>query len=137
MEYELLPPELEHLERILAGGPRANPPAALEARVLGGVRSALRRRRIVRRWLSSAAFAATIFVAITLSPCVLQATGLAPQQSEPSVSIEEIARRLQQLAPRLTREDSLRQAALREIGADANCQTPLGDVTAEYQAHDS
>ena len=46
MEYEQLPTELERLERILAGGPRANPPAALEARVLGGVRSALRRRAL-------------------------------------------------------------------------------------------
>jgi hypothetical protein len=140
MNHLQLPPELERVERFLTCGPRPEPSAALRRRVLSDVRSELRSERVLPRWRLAAAFAtlaATLLVAISLLLGVLQATSFALQQRESSPSVYEVARRLQVLSPTLSREESLRQAALRQIGADGSCQTPLGDIPSEHHRHDS
>lgn len=131
MENSQLPPECEEVERLLACGPRPEPSAALRRRVLGSVQSELRRERISAKWRSASAFAAALLVALGLSLGVLQATSFALQQRESPPSVFEVARRLQLLSPGLSREDSLRQATLRHIGAEASGGTPLGDVPSE------
>ncbi len=137
MEELNLPPELERLERLLARGPRIEPPAALRRRVLGGVRSELRSERVLPTWRFAAAFAATILVGLSLSLGVLQATGSARQQPEEPLSVDEIAWRLQQISPGLSRGESRRQAVLRHIGTEANGQTSLGDILSGQESHDS
>ncbi len=134
---ENLPPELERLERLLAHGPRPEPSTALRRRVLSEVRSELRSERVLPPWRFAAAFAATLLVGLSLSRGVLHTTGFALQQAESPPSVYEIARRLQQLSPGLSRKESLRQAVLRQMGAETNDQTPLGDIPREPQSHDS
>lgn len=130
MEYSRWTPELERLERLLASGPRPEPSAELRRRVLKSVRSELHGECISSKWQSAAAFAATLLVGLGLSLGVLQATSFALQQREPP-SVFEVARRLQVLAPGLSREDSLRQAALRHIGAEVSGRTTLSDLPSE------
>jgi hypothetical protein len=137
MEDFHLPPELEPLERLLACGPRPQPSAALRRRVLGNVRSELRRERILPRWRFAGAFAAILLLGLSLSVGVLQATVFARQHRESPPSVYEVARRLQELSPGLSRPESLRQAVLRHIGAEVNCQTPLGEIPSEHERHDS
>jgi hypothetical protein len=132
-----LPPELESLECLLADAPQPEPPDALRRRILDGVQTQLRRDRTVRRWRVAAASAAAVLVVIGLSLGALGATSFAFQPREPSPSIYEVARRLQQLSPGLSREESLRQAVLRQIGNSASSQTPLGEIPPEPQRDDS
>jgi hypothetical protein len=131
-----LPPELGRLERHLACGPRPEPSAALRGRVLSDVRSRLRRERFLARWRFVAACAATLLVGLGLLLGVLQATVFALQPRDAPLSVCEIARRLQQLSPRLSREESLRQAVLRRIGAEVSGQTSPGDIPSEQECHD-
>ena len=133
MENLQLPPELERFERVLACGPRPGPSAALRRRVLSSVQSQLRSERILPRWRFAAAFAATILVGISLSLGALQATSFALQQRESAPSVYEVARRLQQLSPGLSRKESLRLAVLRHISAEANCRTPPGEIPSERE----
>lgn len=135
MESAPLSLELERVERLLTRGPRPVPSAALRQRVLSGVRSELRSNRILPRWRFAAAFAASVLLALSLLLGVLQANVFAKQHESPP-SLHEIAWRLQQLSPDLSREESLRQAVLRQIGADVGCQTPLGDIPSERECHD-
>ena len=136
MEHSQFPSEFDRLERLLTCGPRPEPSAALRRRVLLGVQSELRSERIWSKWRFAMAFAATILVGLSLSLGVLQATGFAVQPRELPCSVYDVARRLQQLSPGLSREESLRQAVLRQVGADVNSQTPLGDTPPEREAHD-
>lgn len=131
MEDSQLPPELEGLQRFLACGPRPEPSAALRRRVLGRVQSELHRERTARNWQFAAAFAATLLVGLSLSLGVLHASSFALHQRESPPSVFEVARRLQVLSPGLSREDSLRQATLRHIGAEVSGRTTLGDVPSE------
>jgi hypothetical protein len=134
-DYPLLP-ELERFERLLSAGPQPEPSAALRRRVLRGVRSELRRDHNLSTWRFVASAAATLLVTVGLLLNVLQATGFARQQRVASPSVSEIARRLQELAPRLSREESLRQAALRHMGAEPGCRILLGDIFSEVEHHD-
>jgi hypothetical protein len=136
MENLQLPPEFEPLERLLACGPRPEPSTMLRQRVLSGVRSELRGDHMALEWRFAAAFAATLLVGLSLSLGVLQATSFALQQRESSPSLEEVAKRLRQLSPGLSRDESLRQAVLRLVGAEARCQTPLGDLPSQHEFHD-
>ena len=77
----------------------------------------------------AAAFAAIVLLAMGLSLGVRQATAAAWQQRESPISIATVARQLQTLSPGLSREQSLRLAASRHIGAEAGGQTPLGRYT--------
>jgi hypothetical protein len=61
-----------------------------------------------------------------LSLGALQATASAWQQRESPRSIAMVASQLQQLSPGLSRKQSLRLAALRHIGAEANGQLSAG-----------
>jgi hypothetical protein len=137
MEELHLPAELERLERLLANGPRPQPSAALRRRVIGRMRCELHSERVLPTWRVAAAFAATLLVGLSLWLGVLQATTVAMQQRDEPPSIEEIARRLRQLSPTLSRPESLRQAVLRQIGAEANCGTPLGDIPSIPSEHES
>lgn len=136
MQNLQLPPELKRLERFLTRGPRPVPSAALRQRVFSNVRSELRSKRISSRWRFGVALAASLLVWLGLSLGAMQATVFALQHHEVSPSVFEVARRLQQLSPNLSREESLRQAVLRNIGAEVNCTTPLGDIPSVQECHD-
>jgi len=136
MENLPLPSELERLERLLAFGPLPEPSAALRRRVLGGVRWELRSPQDLPGRRFAVAFAAMLLVGLSLSLSALQATLFAMPQRAVSPSIDEVAWRLQQISPRLSREESLRQAVLRHIGAAGSCQTALGDILSEHECHD-
>lgn len=128
-----LPNELKQIERLLLGGPRSAPSAALRGRVLADVRSELVKSELARTrnspgWRFAAAIAATLLVGLGFSLCAMQTTAFGLQRRESPLSINEIALRLQQLSPGLSHEESLRQAALRQIGVEVSCQTPLGDI---------
>ncbi len=133
MEILQLPRELERLERLLVCGPRPEPSVALRRRILSSVVSELRSKRNFSRWRFAAAFAAALLVGLSLSLGIPQATVFAMQQRERSPSLCEVAKRLQQLSPGLSREESLRQAVLRQIGAAVNCRTPLGEIPSERE----
>jgi hypothetical protein len=133
---DYLPPELDGLERRLSRGPRPEPSAALRLRVLRGVRSALWRQYLAAKCRFAAAFAAIVLLAMGLSLGVRQATAAAWQQRESRISIATVARQLQTLSPGLSREQSLRLAASRHIGAAAGGQLPLGDTPAEREVYD-
>jgi hypothetical protein len=90
------------------------------------VRSELRRQYLVARCRFAAAFAATALVAMGLSLGAFQATASAWQERESPPSIALVASRLQQLSPGLSRKQSLRLAALRQMGSKANGQLPSG-----------
>jgi hypothetical protein len=136
MENRPLPPELQRLERLLACGPRPEPSGALRQRVLGGVRSELRSKRIVLKWRVAAAVAATLLVGLSLSLGALQAAGFARQQRDVSPNVDEVALRLRQLSPGLSQEESLRQAVLRDIAAESSRQIPPGDFPSPRESHD-
>jgi hypothetical protein len=123
MEDSPLPPELERMEWILTRGPRPVPSAALRRRVLGSIRSELHRERLRSKWRLAAAFAATLLLGLSLSLGAVQATSFALQQPEAPPSVAEIARRLQQLSPQLSHEESLRQAMLRGISPETSWPT--------------
>jgi hypothetical protein len=128
MESWEISSELERLERLLASGPRPVPSAALRQRVLGDVQGELCGRARLRRWRFAAAFAATVLMALGLSLGVMQASGFALQQDRSPPTLSEIAWRLQQISPGLSREESLRQASLRQIGVEASGATLLSDL---------
>ena len=133
MQDSRLPFDLEELEleRLLASGPRPEPSAALRQRVLGSMYAELHREGAWSRWRFAAACAAVLLVGLGLSLGVQQAAGDAFQHAASPPSVAEVARRLQELAPGLSREDSLRQATLRNIVAEVRGQTPLGEIPAE------
>ena len=133
MDY--LPPEFDSLERCLARGPRLRPPAALRSRVLGGVRSELWRQYLVAKCRFAAASAAMVLVVMGLSLSALQTTAAAWQHESP-VSIAKVASQLQELSPGLSREQSLRLAALRHVGAEATGRLPLGSASLERELYD-
>jgi len=136
MEDLELPAELQRLQRLLACGPQPEPSAALRRRVLRGVRTGLCRQRVLPKWRFAAAFAATLLVGLSLSFGVLQATVSAMQQHERPPSVDEVAKRLQQLSPALSREESLRLAALRQISVQYGHETPLGEIPSGPEYHD-
>ena len=127
MEDLQLPPELERLEHLLMCGPCPEPSAALRRRILSSVGSELRSKQVLPRWRLAATFAAVLLVGLSLSFGILQATIFAMQ---PHPTLCEVAKRLQRLSPGLSREESLRQAALRQIGVEAACPMLLGDIPA-------
>jgi hypothetical protein len=115
-----LPPELERVERFLARGPRPAPSASLRRRILGDVRSELRRERLSPRWRFAAVFAATVLVELCLSLSIMQAVKYGWRQRETSPAVVDVARQLQQLSPGLSHEESLRQAKLRQSGVGSD-----------------
>jgi hypothetical protein len=149
MEDSQLSPELERVERLLAFGPRSAPSMALRRRVLDDVRAEMRRhvldhlRTELRReqvrssWWFAAACAATLLVGAGLSLSVMHAAGFALRPRASTPTVYDVARRLQQLSPEVSREDSLRQAMLRHVGAEASCgAAPNNTILAEPQSHD-
>jgi hypothetical protein len=133
-----LPDEFEELEQLLTNSPRPQPSAALRGRVLRRMRCELHQEQILPTWRAAAAFAATVLVALSLWLGVLQASTAAMQQVQNSPSIDEIAWQLRQISPTLSQTESLRQAWLRQAGAEANGGTPLGDLlflTSENEFH--
>ena len=133
MEDMQLPPELERLERFLVSGPRSAPSAALRGRVLEGIRSELHREHTWSKWRFAAALAAALLVDLCLSLAVVQATCFALQQRESHPSVHEVARRIQQLSPDLSPEESLRRAVLVRIGAEMGSRTNLDDVLCQRE----
>jgi hypothetical protein len=133
-------PELDPLERLLTRGPRPLPSAGLRQRVLDGIRSELRRNmfntirmelrrdRIRSKWRFAAAFSATILVCLGISLGVMRSTRHSPSQQAASPSIDDVAWRLQQISPGLSKKESLLQASLRQIGDDPKSSTTLCDI---------
>jgi hypothetical protein len=137
MEELRLPPELQDLDRFLARGPRPEPSAALRRRVLSRMRSELDVGYVFSKWRFAAAFAATVLASLSLSLGVLHAGSLVLQPGGAPPSIDEVASRLQQLAPDLPREDSRVQAKLRHICVEVTREMPLGEILSDQDSHDS
>ena len=133
-------PEPDPLERMLARDPRPLPSPELRGRVLEGVRAELRknmlqvirmelrRQRIQSKWRFAAAFAATILVCLSVSLGVMHAARRTLAQNEAPPSLDDVAWRLQQISPQLTKEESLLQAKWRQISVEGNEQATLGDL---------
>jgi hypothetical protein len=148
MENVQLSPELERIERLLAVGPRPKPSAALRQRVLAdvheirwqcvldGLRQQLLREQTRSSWRFAAVCAATFLLALSLSLGVMHETGftLHPPRSAPTVY--DIARQIQQLSPAVTKEDAIRQAMLRHVGAQASGAAPNNAFFAEAKSND-
>jgi len=140
MENSQQPSELDSLERLLTRGPRPMPSAELRQRVLDGVRSELRRNmfdvirmelrreHIRSKWRFAAAFAATILVSLTISLGVRHSVRHSLSNNASPPTIDDVAWRLQQISPKLSDEESLLQASLRQIGSDPKSPTTLGDI---------
>jgi hypothetical protein len=123
-----LPPELERLERVLMRDPRPQPSMAFRQRVLDGMRFELRRSRRVPRWQLAAACAATFLLSVSLSLAAAQATSFVLQPGQSAPPVREVAKRIQELLPDISPEESLRRATLIEIAAQVGCGTSLGDT---------
>ena len=126
MENGRLPPELERLERNLLSGPQVEPSAALRQRVLRGVRAELYCDRILPRWRFAAA-AAAVFVWLSLSLTAARAIDAALAPGQPHQSVREVAKRVQQLSPELSPEESLREAMLFQSAAELGSRISLED----------
>lgn len=135
MEDLELTPELERVERLLASQQPPVPSPSLRYRVLSDAWSELRSKRKTRRWRALSACAAVLFVAIGLLAAFLQATVVGARDAQPSLSVDQVAGRLQSLSPGLSREESLRQANLRYITGDMT-GSHLRDVFTEQKRHD-
>jgi hypothetical protein len=136
MENAQLPPELDPLKCILACGPQPAPSAALRQRVLAGVRSELHRQHRRSKWRLAAACAATLLMSLSLSVGAGEATSFVLQQRESPLSVNEVARRLRQLAPEISQEKSLHLAMLRHISVESGGSTALDHFLEEREFHD-
>jgi hypothetical protein len=67
---------------------------------------------------------------------VLQATIVNAHNRQTPPSVDQVAGRLQNLSPGLSREESLRQANLRYITGGMSGSCHFGDVFPEHQRHD-
>jgi hypothetical protein len=103
------------------------PSPALRERVLWGVRSQLRREQRASRWRSAAALAATLLLGLGLSLAAGHAAARALGRHDSPPPLHEIARRIQQLSPDLSPEESVRQAMLVSIAAEVGGQPNLGE----------
>ena len=118
MENHDLPPDLQELERDLAGRPRPVPPAALRQRVIGGVRAELRRNGSRNGWTFAAGLAAAVVVWVNLSLSATLATGFGSKRGGTGPPVEKVAEQIQQLLPELSDEEARRQAVLLQAGSD-------------------
>ena len=67
----------------------------------------------------------------------MHATGFALHPPASAPTVYDVARQLQQLSPAVSREDSIRQAMLRHVGAEASCGDILNNALfAETKSHD-
>ena len=120
-----LSPELERLERELAERAREGPSAALRARVIGGVRTELRRQRRQAGWGFAVAAAAAALVWINLSLTATRATDYRLGPGERSAAIDSLASQIRELLPEVSRREAVRQAVLLESGSKlAWCPQP-------------
>ena len=127
MENGSLARELERLERLLTSAPRPEPSVALRRRVLGSMGSQLRRQRRVSRWRFAMALAAMLLLSLGPLLAAAHAANLVLQRRESLPSLHEVARRIQQLSPDISSEESVRRAMLIRIAAEAGCQAKLSD----------
>ena len=105
MENRQLPPDLQQLERDLAGRPRPGPPAELRQRVIEGARVELRRNGSRNGWTSAAAVAAAVVVWINLSMSVTHATDYGSRPDTPRPPVGKLAAQIRQLLPELSESD--------------------------------
>jgi hypothetical protein len=123
-----LHPELERFERLLTNSRRPKPPDALRQRVLGDVRTQLRRQRVVRRWQLVAAFAATFLIGTGFSLAVARTTSYAMQRQNARPSVYALAEEIQKHSPELSPEEAVRRAMLVQIAAQSGHETVQGSM---------
>jgi hypothetical protein len=128
MHFDELPHELQCIEGMLISAPRPEPSVVLRDRALRGMRRQFRRDTRWVRWRLAAAVAATVLVELTLSLAAVRATASVLPLRWSSPSVHEVARRVQELTPDISPEESLRRATLIQIGAVVGCRTQLGDA---------
>jgi len=141
MQPSELPPELERLERELAGGPRPEAPPELRDRVLGSVRAELEggerasagrgetapARSRASGWLSFAVgLALGVLLWMNLSLSAAQATSYG-RHLRSAASLETTADRIRELLPDLPEEEVRRHAMALRAGSDlAPCPSVAG-----------
>jgi hypothetical protein len=135
MEEIRLPRDLRPIERLLTSEPRPEPSAALRWRVLNQVQAELRRDRPTPRWRFAVAIAATLLVALSLSVAAIQRARsfLGPREVPPTIG--NVAWQLRQVSPTLSKEESLRQAALRHVTVQGGILPSFGDIRTENDNH--
>ena len=137
-----LPPELERLDRELAGRPRPAASPELRDRVMRGVRAELgegagasaarletdRSRRPRSGWLAFAAsLALGVLFWMNLSLSAAQATSYGRHLPAETASVEATASQIRELLPDLPEEDVVRHAIVLRAGSDwAPCPSVAG-----------
>ena len=118
MEDFQLPPELQQLERELAGRPHPEPSADMRQRVIGRLRGELRGNGLRNGWTFAAGVAATVLVWANLSLSATLATDYGLPTDSPRPPVGAVAEQIQQLLPELSQREALRQALLLQAGSD-------------------
>ncbi|HUT94730.1 MAG TPA: hypothetical protein VMY37_35060 [Thermoguttaceae bacterium] len=142
MQPSELPPELERLQRDLAGRPRPEASPELRDRVMRSVRAELgqgarasagrletdRSRRPRSGWLTFAAgLALGVLLWMNLSLSAAQATSYDRHLPAETASVEATASRIRELLPDLPEEDVVRHALILRAGSDwAPCPSVAG-----------
>lgn len=112
-----LHPELEHFERLLTES-RPDPSDALRERVMGDMRSQLRRQRVVRRLRFAGGMAAALLIGVGLSLATGRVTDYYAQDSQ-RPSVHALAAEIQKQSPELSPEEAMRRAMLVQIAAQS------------------
>jgi hypothetical protein len=142
METPRLPPDLERLERDLAGRPRPEPSPKLRDRVMRDVRAELehavvasaerveteRVRRQRSGWMTFAAgLALSVLVWLNLSLSAAQATSYEWHRRAGPRSVDVTARQIRKLLPELSPQEARRHALIVQVGSElVECPSVVG-----------
>jgi len=142
MQPSDLPPDLERLQRKLAGRPRPDASPELRDRVMRSVRAELgqgarasagrletdRARSPGSGWLTFAAgLALGVLLWMNLSLSAAQTTSYDLHLPSEAASVEATASRIRELLPDLPEEETLRHALVLQAGSDlAQCPSVAG-----------
>ena len=118
MSGDRLPAELAAIEWDLAARLPGGPADGLRGRVLGGVRTELRRQQRRAGWGFATAVAVAVVVWINLSISATRATDYHLQPGAERQSVAVVAGQIRQLVPEISPRESRRQAALLQAGSN-------------------
>lgn len=123
METPELPPDLERLERLLAGRERPEPSADLKERVIRSAEAKLLGAELPPQrangwWAFAAATAASVVLLFNLSLSAARATSYDLDLAAAPQSIDASLRQIRELLPELSCREAMRYAVT--IQADAN-----------------
>jgi hypothetical protein len=133
MDEFQLPADLEHIERLLTAPPRPDLPATFRSHLLMELHLELRSDFPPRRWRFAAPIVLSVAISLGLVLWIFEPGVIAMPVAFASPSVESVATQLQQLAPGLSRADSLRLAMVRQISARGDPHTLLENAISESE----